>query len=119
MTLIRLAYIEDSFKEDLADHSEKMKTWFSKRGYPDKIIENETKKVNFGESRSKTKSAPGVPFVVTYHPRLKALSKIIHENLNLLYMNDDVKDTFTPRPMVSLRTSPKFSSFWLEPKYIH
>ena len=119
LTLIRLAYIEDSFKEDLADHSEKMKTWFSKRGYPDKIIENETKKVNYGESRSKTKSAPGVPFVVTYHPRLKALSKIIHENLNLLYMNDDVKDTFTPRPMVSLRTSRKFSSFWLEPKYIH
>ena len=51
LTLIRLAYIEDSFKEDLTDHSEKMKTWFSKRGYPDKIIENEMKKVNFGESR--------------------------------------------------------------------
>ena len=46
-----------SFKEDFVDHSEKMKTWFSKRGYPDKIIENEMKKVNFGESRSKTKSA--------------------------------------------------------------
>ena len=46
-----------SFKEDFANHSEKMKTWFSKRGYPDKIIENEMKKVNFGESRSKTKSA--------------------------------------------------------------
>ena len=36
-----------SFKEDFADHSEKMKTWFSKRGYPDKIIENEMKKVLF------------------------------------------------------------------------
>ena len=30
-----------SFKEDFVDHSEKTKTWFSKRGCPDKIIENE------------------------------------------------------------------------------
>ena len=34
-----------SSKEDFV---EKMKTWFSKRGYPDKIIENEIKNVNFG-----------------------------------------------------------------------
>ena len=84
-----------------------MKTWFSKRGYPDKIIKNEIKTVNFGESRSKTKSTTGVPLVVTYYPRLKALSKIIHENLSLLYINEEVKDTFTPRPMVSFRTSRK------------
>ena len=68
-----------SFK-DFADHSGKMKTWFSKRGYPGKIIENEMKKVNFGESRSKITE---VPFVATYHPRLKGLSKIVCENLNL------------------------------------
>ena len=53
-----------------------MKTWFSKRGYPDKNVDNEMKKVNFSESRCKTKSATGVPFVVTYHPRLKALGKL-------------------------------------------
>ena len=112
-----------SFKEDFADHSEKMKIWFSKRGYPDKIIENEMKKKNFGESRSKTNSATGVPFVVTYHPRLKALIKVItHENLNLLYMNDEVKDTFTPklriplRPMVSFRNFQKLSSYLVRAK---
>ena len=38
-----------SFKEDFADHSEKMKTWILKRGYPDKIIENKMKKINFVE----------------------------------------------------------------------
>ena len=58
------------------------------------------KKVNFDGSRSKTKS---FPFDVTYHPRLKDLDKIIHGNLNLLYMNDEVKDTFTPGPMVSFK----------------
>ena len=74
------------------------------------------KKFNFGESSSKTKSATGVPFVVTYHPRLKALSKIIHGNLNLLYMNDEVKDTFTPRPMISFRTFRKLSSYLVRAK---
>ena len=38
-----------SFEEDFADHSEKMKTWISKQGHPDNIIENKMKKVNFGE----------------------------------------------------------------------
>ena len=66
---------------------------------------------------------PSLPFVVTYHPRLKALIKVItHENLNLLYMNDEVKDTFTPklsiplRPMVSFRTSRKLSSYLVRAK---
>ena len=47
------------------------------------IIENETKKVIFRKTRSKTKSATGVFFVVIYHPRLMALVKIIFENLSL------------------------------------
>ena len=41
-----------SCKENFVKYSEKMKNWFSKRGYPDKIIKNELKKVNFGESKS-------------------------------------------------------------------
>ena len=94
------------FKEDFVDHSEKMKTWFSKRGYPDKNIRNKMKKVNFGESKSKTKSATGVPFVVTYHPRLNA-----HEYLNLLYMNAEAEDVFTPGPMVSFKTDQKSYSY--------
>ena len=78
------------------------------------------KKVSFGENRSKTKSVTGMPFVVTYHPRLKALGKIIHENLNLLNMNDEFKDTFTPGPMVSFRTSQKLSSYLVRAKlYTH
>ena len=74
------------------------------------------KNVNFGESRSKIKSATWVPFVFTYYPRLKALSKIIHKNLNLLYMNDKVKGTFTSRPMVSFRTSWKLSNYQVRAK---
>ena len=94
-----------------------MNIWFSKRGYLGKIIENKIDKVVFGESKSKTKSAIGMPFFVTYHPRLKALGKIIDENLNLLYMNDDVKDTFTPGPLVSFRIARKLSSCLVRAKH--
>ena len=52
-------------------------------------------------------------FVVTHHTRLKAFGKIIHDNLNLLYMNDEVKDTFTPGTMASFRTFGKLSSYLL------
>ena len=46
------------------DHCGKKKTWFSKRDYPDKIIENEMKRVNFGVSRCKIKSAKsGLPLL--------------------------------------------------------
>ena len=76
-------------------------------------------KVNFGQRRSKTKFATGVPFFVTYHLRLKAVGKIIHENLNLLYVNDEVKDNFTLEPMVSFRTAENLVVIWLEPNYTY
>ena len=46
----------------------------------------------------------------------KGSGKIIHENLNLLYKNDEVKDTFASRPMVSFRTSRKLSSYLVRAK---
>ena len=69
------------------------------------------KKVNFGESRSNMKSAKGVPFAITYHPRLKALGKSV-DNYSLSYMKDKLKDTFTLGLMVSFRISQNV--FWLE-----
>ena len=42
----------------------------------------------------------GVPFVVTYHSLLSKLSSIIQKNLYLLYMNQEVKNVFTPGPVV-------------------
>ena len=68
-------------------------------------MENKIDKVNFGQRRSKTKSATGVLLFVIYHLRLTALGKIIHENLDLIYMNDEVKDICTRGPMVSFRTA--------------
>ena len=58
----------------------------------------------------------GVPLVVTYHPLLKTIGKIIHDNLYLLYMNEELKHLFTPGPMVSFRSSRKISSYLVRAK---
>ena len=90
-----------------------MKSWFLKRGYPEKLINNEMKKVKFNQYHfiGKHISKKGIPLVVTYHPLLKSLSKIVSKNLYLLHMDEEAKRVFTPGPMVSFRNSRKLSSY--------
>ena len=96
-------------KEKLSE----MKSWFLKRGYPEEIIDCEMGKVNFRENKKKSgvNKNKGIPFVVTYHPKLKNLSKIIKDNLYLLYINDEIKKTFTPSPMISFCSSRNISNY--------
>ena len=81
-----------------------MKSWFLKHSYPEHLIDTEMKKVKFksGEKPEKSKS-----FVVTYHPSLNCLHKIIRDNTYLLYINKEVKNLFLPGPMVSFRGARK------------
>ena len=72
-----------------------MKSWFLKREYPEKLIENEMRKVKFSkEEIKKAKVVKGIPFVVTYHPQLKNLGRIINKNIYLLNMNEETKKVF-------------------------
>ena len=94
-----------------------MREWFIKRDYPESVIDKEMKKVRFSEQGQKSKRAEkGVPFVVTYHPLLSKLSSIIHRNLYLLYMNQEVKNVFSPGPIVSYRSARKISSYLVRAK---
>ena len=95
-----------------------MKSWSSQRGYPQKLTETETSKVKFFGQRvlHMAKVEKSLPLVVTYHPLLKAIGKIIHDNLYLLYMNEAPKHLFTPGPMVSFRSSRKISSYLVRAK---
>ena len=47
------------------------------------------------------KSLKAVPFVMTYHPKLKSMKKVFHKYLDLLCMDNEVKRVFTPKPMIS------------------
>ena len=94
-----------------------MKEWFIKRGYPESLIDKEMKKVRFSEQGQKSKKVEkGATFVVTYNPLLSKLSSIIHRNLYLLYMNQEVKNAFTLGPIVSYRSARKLSSYLTKAK---
>ena len=54
--------------------------------------------------------------VVTYHPGLKNIDQIINRNLHLLYMDQEVKKVFTPKPMVSFRSGRKLVSYLVRAK---
>ena len=96
-----------------------MKSWFEGRSYPKKLIEEEMKKVRFfgkGNVTRRKDTAKGVPFVLTYHPLLKSMGHIINKNHYLLNMNEEVKNVFTPKPMISFRSARKLSSYLVRAK---
>ena len=91
-----------------------MKSWFEGRSYTKKLIEKEIKKVRlFGKGNviRRKDTAKGVPFVLTYHLLLKSMGHIINKNLYLLNMNEEVKNVFTPKPMISFRSARNLSSY--------
>ena len=62
-----------SRKKDFRDHCLQMRSWFLKRKYPEKLMDNEMKKVRFFPANLQNKKREkGVPFVVTYHPILNS-----------------------------------------------
>ena len=68
------------------------------------------------ERKSNSNTQKGMPLVVTYHPLLKSLSSIVNNNIYLLHMDQEVKRTFTPQPMVSDRSARKLSSYLVRAK---
>ena len=100
----RLCSLEKNFNYQKLN----MKESFIKRGYPESVIDKEMKKVRFSEQGQKSKKVEkGVPFAVTYYLILSKLSSIIHRNLYLLYVNQEVKNVFTPVPIMSYRSARK------------
>ena len=83
------------------------RTWLMKRW----------RKLYFRENGSKrSKGSKGVPFVVTYHPSLNYLSRIIKNKLNILYMSPEAEAAFSPGPMVSFRSARKLSRYSVRAK---
>ena len=107
-----------TFEKDFNRHATEMKSWFRNRGYPDWLINREMSKVkhNSNNKSRANKKVQGVPFVVTYHPLLKNFGQIIKKHLYLLYMNEEMKEIFTPSPMISLRGARKLSSYLVRAK---
>ena len=93
-----------------------MRSWFMKRKYPEKLIDNEMKKVRFFPANLQNKKREkGVPFAVTYHPILNSLSKITRENMHFLNTNEFTK-IFSQGPRVPFQSARKLSSYLVRAK---
>ena len=68
------------------------------------------------KNRNRGKSTKGISFVLTYHPKLKPLNKILTKNLYLLYMDKEVQKVFTLKPMISFCSDRKLSKYLVRPK---
>ena len=94
-----------------------MKQWLAKRDYPQDLINSEMNTVKFPYVENKyNNNEKGIPFVVTFHPLLTSLGRIVSKNYYLLQMNDEVRKVFSLRPLVSFRSARKLSSYLVGPK---
>ena len=73
-------------------HLESIRSWFRKRGYPKKLVDNQLRRVVENKPKQlpkhQTKHGTGVPLVVTYHPRFHDLGKIIRKKFFIYMLNN-------------------------------
>ena len=91
-------------------------SWFLERKYSKQMIDSQMRKVKFGQRlKAESKQAGvGVPFVITYHLKLKKIAKKLE---HLLYQDESAKRVFTPPPMISYRSARKISSYLVRAKF--
>ena len=96
-----------------------MNSWYFFREYPNHLIEADMKKVKQTPKNRNTKrgkSLKPVPFVLTYHLKVKLMSKVVPKYLDVFYMDKEVKRVFTSKPMISFRSARKQSSYLVRVK---
>ena len=93
-----------------------LKSWFCGWVYLEKMATEQLTRVKYKnredllQTNDWVSKEIGVPFLVTYHPHLNALNKIIRRNLKHLHSDQLVSSVFTPAPFISFRTSRNLRS---------
>ena len=94
---LRLSRIHSSEK-DFKGQVDRMKEWFLARDYQENVVIEHIDKVAFGKTQfSRKNSENGIPFVVTYHLKVKKLRKLIKDLLPFLYSDEEVQKVFSPK----------------------
>ena len=89
-----------------------MKECFLARGYPEIAVNNQIDKAVFGRDQSVQKNLEsGIPFVTTYHTKVKELGKMIMDLLPFLCSDGEVQKVFSPPPIVSYRSARKIKDY--------
>jgi hypothetical protein len=103
----RICSSEENFKKRASE----LKGFFIKRGFQEtelnKALEEVTNQnredlLNYKEKKRNDR----VPFVLTYHPRLKRTSHILHKHFPLLNANKRLTEVFPEAPMAAFRRLP-------------
>ena len=95
-----------SYVKDFRKHSTEMRSWSKS------LVEKETSKVKFsGYTRRNKREKKGILFVITYHPNLKNIGRIINQNYYILYINEEVKSVHITAPTISFHSARKLSSY--------
>ena len=75
-------------RSDLVANAKKLKNWFTKRCYPQDMVNKETntppETPSIGRLKTFERKVPkrtGVPLVINYSPFLSRLGQVIHKNL--------------------------------------
>ena len=92
----------------LSKYLKDLRSWFCKRGYPEIMVKEHLRRVE-NRIRDELSSYPnrcvgkmvGVSLIVTYHPHLNGLNKMMQKNLTYLQANQTIKLLFTLLPFVS------------------
>ena len=67
-------------------------------------------------SRKRDTKMKGILLVITYHSLDKDFGCVIRNHLYILYLSKEVKEIFTPGPMVSFRGARKLGSYLVRAK---
>ena len=97
-----------SERKDLKSHVNDLKGWFLRRGYPQRIVEEQMDRafrlpVKHDTQQNKIES--GISLVFTYNPAFSNLTTTSRKNYNILYSDVDVRTVFTPSPFVAHRSA--------------
>ena len=75
-------------------------------------------KVKFTPQMTQTREGmiKGMPLVITYHPLLKSVDKMIQNHFYLLYTDNEIKKVFSLTPMFSFKNARKLRSYLVRAK---
>ena len=106
-----------TFEKDFNQHLVNMKEWFFARGYPEKMVKEQIKRVVFGKTdKTREDSTERSSFAVTFYPKLTFFAKKIKEISKYLHIDLEVKAVPTPTPTVSFRSSKKIKDYLVRAK---
>ena len=95
-------------KEDFEKSAQRMMGFFVERGFKKSEVLNTYKEVLATDREEalqyrKKESTERVPFVITFHPRLRKLGTVLNRYFYLLQSNERLKKAFPQAPMVAFR----------------